>query len=122
MKKRIIAFGAGAILITTLIVSTVVNEPTSEPATVENMEFDPQKAHQEVVPISEAAMNDLADYEVIGDVHINYQESISIPTTADQSTSEEMYKVVSQTLNSQELAAIPWVDSYDTIIKRVYKK
>ncbi|MDV2883645.1 hypothetical protein RYX45_00530 [Alkalihalophilus pseudofirmus] len=123
MKKRIIAVGAGAILTTAIIVSTIFSDPPVEDVVLEHTEFDSQLAHQEMVSISEAVMNALADYEIIGDVQINYQESISITTSEDQSIAEEMQNEILQALNSEELSSVTRVDAYDILIRsEVYEK
>ncbi|MED1602785.1 hypothetical protein [Alkalihalophilus marmarensis] len=123
MKKRIIAVGAGAILTTAIIVSTIFSDPPVEDVVLEHTEFDSQLAHQEMVSIYEAVMNALADYEIIGDVQINYQESISITTSEDQSIAEEMQNEILQALNSEELSSVTRVDAYDILIRsQVYEK
>ncbi|MEC2073351.1 hypothetical protein [Alkalihalophilus marmarensis] len=123
MKKRIIAVGAGAILTTAIIVTTIFSDPPVEDVVLEHTEFDSQLAHQEMVSISEAVMNALADYEIIGDVQINYQESISITTSEDQSIAEEMQNEILQALNSEELSSVTRVDAYDILIRsEVYEK
>ncbi|ERN55083.1 hypothetical protein M3689_08205 [Alkalihalophilus marmarensis] len=123
MKKRIIAVGAGAILTTAIIVSTLYSDPPVEDVVLEHAEFDSQLAHQEMVSISEAVMNALADYEIIGDIQINYQESISITTSEDQSIAEEMQNEILQALNSEGLSSVANINTYDIIIKsEVYEK
>jgi hypothetical protein len=123
LKKRIIAVGAGAILTTAIIVSTLYSDPPVEDVVLEHAEFDSQLAHQEMVSISEAVMNALADYEIIGDIQINYQESISITTSEDQSIAEEMQNEILQALNSEGLSSVANINTYDIIIKsEVYEK
>lgn len=115
VKKDMESIAKSVIKSSTLKDYTVVAERLDLPIVTEDVE----KIHKELLHLTSTLMAGLKNYDVIGDVEIEYQKSITIQTSMnglDKDThklAREIEETVNEILHSKELISVSHIDSYE---------
>ena len=115
VKKDMESIAKSVIKSSTLKDYTVVAERLDLPIITEDVE----KIHKELLHLTSTLMAGLKNYDVIGDVEIEYQKSITIQTSMnglDKDThklAREIEETVNEILHSKELISVSHIDSYE---------
>ena len=115
VKKDMESIAKSVIKSSTLKDYTVVAEGLDLPIITEDVE----KIHKELLHLTSTLMAGLKNYDVIGDVEIEYQKSITIQTSMnglDKDThklAREIEETVNEILHSKELISVSHIDSYE---------
>lgn len=88
-----------------------------------NQFVDPDNISREMALITVEVMEGLKGKDVVGDIHTNYQESVTIQTFINSSDNEaaplksDIEETVKEILNSEELKSVSNINSYKVIVE-----
>ncbi|MDQ0481778.1 hypothetical protein [Guptibacillus hwajinpoensis] len=122
MKKTII--GLVIIVCITIGAYFVFNYNSEEKTTLHESEqiVDVYNVSREIALLTNEVKKGLKDIDVVGGIHIDYQESVTIQTSIKSSDKDaealkrDIEKTVKEILNSEELKSVSKVDSYKIFV------
>ncbi|WP_096202062.1 DUF4030 domain-containing protein [Bacillus sp. FJAT-45350] len=123
MKKGLVGIGF-VVLVGIIVGSGLLFNNSEEPvASAQNEELDMSEVNKELATLTMNVMQSLnSNYEGIGDILIDYQESLTIQTSLDSEDShskqiaKDIQKSVEEVLDSEELDFIS-IDSYKIYVE-----
>lgn len=125
-KTKIIMVGAAisCLMLGSFVIFSDNNKSNkSEAATTNSTEIDAKAAQIETMSIGQAVQEELSNYEGIGDIIVDFQQSVTIQTSIDssdpnaESLAKDIAKKVEDLLKSQKLKSVSKVDSYKVIVQ-----
>ncbi len=123
LKKGLVGIGF-VVLVGIIVGSGLLFNNSEEPvASAQNEELDMSEVNKELATLTMNVMQSLnSNYEGIGDILIDYQESLTIQTSLDSEDShskqiaKDIQKSVEEVLDSEELDFIS-IDSYKIYVE-----
>ncbi|MBU8905240.1 hypothetical protein [Desertibacillus haloalkaliphilus] len=118
MKKRII--GISFLMVATFVIGLMIALPQAEEhlSSTTDEDIDLLEANQEMTVITMAIIEELEEYETIGDIKIDYLEAITIETEIDRTepNAKHLSEEITKSIDLLQLNKRHSLEAYEVTI------